>query len=143
MKVTAEEKGNRVFDALADSYPEGLTLTDLMATTALSRGQVRGGLTYVRETIAELHAEPVLCIRQPDGSDHYFLAADEDMVASYAVGRFKIAAVQAQNLLTAAVGPGLQKFGNPMLLRFVHKYHRRIIEDLNELVSISGEDGDA
>lgn len=141
MKLTAEEKGNRVFDVLANE-PDGLDIHSLADHAKLSRGQTNEGIRYIRETLAELHGEPIVCDRQPDGTDLYLLAPDEDLVARYTIKRAKIAAVQAEHLLTGAIAPGMAKFGNHMLMRFLSKSYSRIVEDLNELVSISGEDGD-
>lgn len=139
MKLTKAQKGDLIFDALAEASPEGRTKPELSADTGMGMNKVDDGLAYVREMLAGLHAEPIVCLRDDDGGYRYQLAASSDAVSEYAHQRLKIAAKQARNLLAGALSPGMRKFGNPLHLRLLVKYVERITEDLDELVANADE----
>lgn len=139
-KLTKAQKGDFVFDALAQASPDGLTTDELTAVTGMSAKKVKEGLSYVREMLAGLHSEPIVCLRDSEGGYRYTLAASSDAVAQYAHERLKIAAKQARNLLAGVLTPGMMKFGNPLHLRLLVKYVERVTEDLDELVATADED---
>jgi hypothetical protein len=73
MRLSAEEKGERVFDALSTSV--GLDIHQLAMATKLSRGSVYHGIRWLRDTLGD---EALVC-----NNDIYELALTTDGVVAY------------------------------------------------------------
>jgi hypothetical protein len=75
--VARNVKGERVRLALLEARPDGLTIQQLCAATALTISQVRGGLTEIREHAAMEHLTP---LTWSPTSGHYFSQEPADWI---------------------------------------------------------------
>jgi hypothetical protein len=123
------EVGNRVFAELCENDP---TLAEALEHTGLSKSQWHKGLAYVKDVLAEVHAEPVVY-------DHkyrvYRLAFFESEVNTYIGRRLVTFLVQLRRLYNGSFVPAGIKLETARTREFsqVDKLVRRLIEDLDEL----------
>lgn len=72
-RLTAEEKGTRIFDALSSAL--GLTIHELVVETGLSRSSIYQGVRWLRDTLGD---DALVC-----NNETYELALTTDAVVAY------------------------------------------------------------
>lgn len=133
-RIKTAKCGDLVFDALThggDMPWQGISdWTAKNRGHRLSRDQINRGVSYVKDTLAFAHKEPIIF----DFSEGvYRLGADKDVVEDYYRMRSGTARKQLKRLLSGTVLPQVEKMGETPELRYVTRSIRRVVEDLEDL----------
>jgi hypothetical protein len=134
-RVGREQAGNRVFEAMCEG---DWTIAEGTQVTGLTRAQWHTGLAYIRDVLAEQHAEPIVY----DAKTHrYALAKFEQEVDKYIITRLKTFAIQLARIRNGTFAPAKVKFETPGIPRFrrVDDSVHRVFTDISFVLEELGE----
>jgi hypothetical protein len=131
IRLTRAECGDRVFDALWPSA--GMTLAGLVVATGMTASQVRRGLDYIKDFLAEAKAEPLIY-----ENGLYKFALTERQAAIYARRRLQIAQTQLRRLRSRCIAPSKEKFGKHRSFEYIEYDFDRLETDLSMAIDHIG-----
>lgn len=126
MRLTSEQKGLAVLDALMDVHEENMK--GLMRRTDMPHRKVRDGINWIRD-----YAPNALIVKRRKGVYLYKIAEDEIEVGEHVSLRTKSLYRQALRLerMTAV---SLDNWPNAPLLKILHRHLVRVREDAEAIV---------
>ena len=132
-RYSRKELGDKVFECLTQHEP---TLQEALKITGLSAAQWHSGLTYIREVLAEINAEPVVWNAK---TKTYALASFPAEVDAYIGRRVNSFLIALRRIYDGSFWPAGVKFQTKRTRQFhevdqdVHRLITRLEEVLDDL----------
>ena len=132
-RLTREDCGNLVFEALSDADPTWQEACDM---TGITRRQFNRGVAYVKDILAEEHNAPLM-YDPSTGRYSLALSGDEEHAKAYERLRLLILRKQLGRLITGTAAPAVEAFGSVASRRML-RYLKGAEEELDLLLAEAG-----
>lgn len=127
-----EESARRTFDALQRAGMRGLTLPELIHATGLTIYQVRRGLAYLRESLADLKRGEAVYSYDP--LDYrYRTAYIPDVVEAYELMRLQGEATRSARVLTGTVIPHAKQ-SKAKQIRLLRRHLELVVDETHDIL---------
>lgn len=128
-----EVNAQRVYDALKASGARGLTLLEIIHQAKLTRYQVRRGMGYMRESLADLKGSGSVYSYDPR-THRYCLEYIPEQVEAYELMRIRGESMRTYRMLTGTAIPHAQ-LSRAKQIRMLRRHLLLVVEDANDILA--------